>query len=159
VVILLASGGITVLLGTLFWSEMGWGKQRRHEADAAPQVGASQAGERMFLGQVALVPGTSVLRGELLIHRENPGFASGSGEYREVRNVLDINDGAKAGRWLLPDNDHVITEQHDLSPEGEYAPRRTTTVATVALVKVANQDRFTADGELLLLDPTGEKPQ
>lgn len=158
ILILVAAAGISFAVINLITAELGWSSARRKAADAAPQVGSSETGERLFLGQVSLVPGTTVLRGELQVHRAGSGFSSGSSGYVEVRNLLFVKDRATAGHWLLPDNNHIITERHDVAPDNQEHSRRIP-VATVALVKPAHEDPELAVGELLLLDPSGDRLQ
>jgi len=158
ILILVAAAGISVGVISLLATELRWGSAHRQAVEAAPQIGASQAGERFILRQMDLVPGTAVLRGELQLHRDGSGLRSGSSSYAEARNLLYVKEGAKVGRWLLPDNDHVITERHDVEPENEDRNHRTT-LATVVLVKPAHQDQWTSEGDLLLIDATGDSVQ
>ena len=158
ILILVAAAGICVGVISILATELRWGSASKRAVEAAPPVGASQAGERLLLGQMDLVPGTAVLRGQLQLHREGRGISSGSSGYGEVRNLLYVKDGAKVGRWLLPENDHVISELKDLEPENEDHNHRTT-LATVVLVKPANQDGWTSEGELLLMDASGDNLQ
>jgi hypothetical protein len=158
ILIFIAAAGITIGVVSLLASELRWGSAHRQAVEAAPQVGASQAGEQFLLRQMDLVPGTAVLRGELQLHRDGRGLGSGLSGYAETRNLLYVKDGAKVGRWLLPDNDHVISAHHDVEPENEDRNHRTT-LATVVLVKPAHQDQWTSEGELLLVDATGDNVQ
>jgi hypothetical protein len=158
ILILVAAAGVSFAVISFLVSQLDWSSARRREAAAAPQVGESQAGERLFLGRVSVVPGTTVLRGELQVHRSGSGFSSGSGGYLEVRNLLFVKDRATEGHWLLPDNDHAITEREDVGSESHDRGRQVP-VATVVLVKPAHQDFTVSDGELLLLDPSGDRVQ
>jgi hypothetical protein len=157
VVVLVAAAGISFAVISFLVSELGGGSARHRAVEAAPQVGASQTGERLFVGRLSFVPGTAVLRGELQAHHAASGFISGSG-YQEVRNLLFVKAGASTGHWLLPDSEHVVAEYHDVAVEDEgrapHAP-----VATVVLAKPAHQNLDASEGELLVLDPAAERIQ
>lgn len=156
VLILVATAGVSFAVVTLMWSEFGGSAARSRVFEAAPSLGGSDSGERLFLGQVSLVRGTSVLRGELVSHRSSAGISSGSGGYSETRNILFVDSESDVARWLLPDDDHVITEHPDVplitqvDDRGGGRP-----VATLALVKSAHADLEATEGTLLLFDPAG----
>jgi hypothetical protein len=158
VLILVAAAGVSFAVISLLVSELRWGSAHQRAVDAAPDMGESETGERLYLGQVSPVPGTDVLRGELRVHRGSAGFSSGSGVYSEVRNLLFVRSGATVGRWLLSDNDHVIVEQEDVIPETEDGEDRVP-IGMVALVKPSGSDDEVAEGDLLLLDPSGDRVQ
>jgi hypothetical protein len=106
----------------------------------------------LFLGQASVVPCTTFLRADLLMHRDGGGFSSGG--YAETRNILFIHPGENQARWVLPDDERIIVERSDVATdEGEGKARRT--VATVALVKARKADRQTGTGPLLLFGPSG----
>src|SRR6266550_7453463 len=88
VLILVATAGVSFAVVTLMWSEFGGSAARSRVFEAAPPLGSADSGERLFLGQVALVEGTTILRGELVAQRSGAGFSSGSGGYSEIRNIL-----------------------------------------------------------------------
>lgn len=156
ILILVAAAGVSFAVVTLLWAELGGSAARRRVSDAAPPLGTPDSGERLFLGEVSLVTGTSVMRGELQVMRSGGGFSSGS--YPETRNILFVDSQSRAARWLLPDDDHVISEHRDVTTkdekEGSDKP-----LATVALVKRAYTDLQTTEGTLLLFDPSGRNVQ
>jgi hypothetical protein len=158
VLILFAAAGVSFAVVTLMWSSFGGSGARDRVFEAAPPLGGADSDERLVLGQVALVQGTSALRGELVAHRSGAGFSSGSSEYSETRNLLFVDGQSDVGRWLLPDDDHVITEHPDIVPEAEDRGQGRP-VATVALVKPAHGDSDVTDGTLLLFDPAGRHIQ
>jgi len=158
ILILVATAGICLLAGTTLISLLGAGSSRRERAEAAPAVGTADAGERLFLSDVRLVPGTSVFRGELMVYRSGRGFSSGYGGDREIRNLLFIEDQSKEGRWLLPDHDHILTNHIDVGGPHDKCTDAPT-VATVALVKTTQADALAAEGTLLLFNPSGSKVQ
>lgn len=132
VLILVAVGAITFGVGTLLLAEWGAGAARRREAAAGPLAGRVEGGEELVLGRAEAVPGTNVIRADLVSHHGGSGFSSGG--YVESRNTLFLEPGAKEARWLLADDDHIIAQSSDIvTKEQEGKPGRT--VATAALVK------------------------
>jgi len=151
VLILVAAGAVTFGVGALVLSEFHDRAARSREAESGP-LPSALSDPRLFLGQASLVPGTSVMRADLLLHRDSGGFSSGG--YAEVRNVLFVDPAEKDARWLLPDDQHVIVEHSDIAEEPQdRRPKRT--VATVALVKASGADHQIGKGRLLLFGPTG----
>lgn len=108
-----------------------------------------------MLGQASLVPGSQVMRAQLLLYRAEGNFSSSSG-YGEIRNILFIEPGDVAARWLLQDNNHVISESPDLMAS-EDDPKAKRTLATAVLVKPTSNDPEVSAGRLLLFDPPGRK--
>jgi len=152
VLILIAAGAITIGVGSLLFAQFGASTARTREAESGPLAAVGTTDTRLFLGQASVVPGTVVMRADLVLHREGGGFSSGG--YAETRNVLFIDPAERQARWLLPDDRHVIAESSDISTTGEDGkPKRT--VATVALVKPSDADRQTGKGELILFGPPG----
>jgi hypothetical protein len=154
ILILVAAGAVTFGVGTLLVSELGSRSAMRREADAGPPIAGAQADPRMSLGQASVVPGTHVMRAQLLLYRDGGGFSSGG--YSETRNILFIQPGEKAARWLLPDNQHVLSDSSDLVADHDD-PKTKRTVATAALVKPATTELDVAKGKLLLFDPSGNR--
>ena len=109
--------------------------------------------ERLVLGPVEQVEGTDTLLGKLLAPGQGKGFSSG-GYGSETRNLLFLDGQARAARWLLPDNRHIIARQIDITSSAVESQSRRP-VATVVLVKAIASDAEDTDGSLLLLDPTG----
>jgi hypothetical protein len=93
-----------------------------------------------------------MMRAELVVYRSGAGFSSGG--YSEIRNILFVEPGETAARWLLSDHDHVIAENSDVVKH-EDEPKTSSTVATAVLVKKRNPDLEATDGRLLLFDPSG----
>jgi hypothetical protein len=156
--ILVAAAGVSFAVVTLLWSEFGGSAARSRVFEAAPQLGSADSGERLFLAQVAVVEGTTILRGELVAQRSGSGFSSGSGGYSETRNILFVDNQSHPARWLLPDDDHVITTHPDVTTRAQDG-RTAHPLASLALVKPAHADLEAADGTLLLFDPTGRNIQ
>ena len=93
------------------------------------------------------------MRAELLSPgSEGKGFSSG-GSASETRNVLFIEPGEKSGRWLLPDNDHVISEITDITDEKNSSTERV--IATAAVIKSADSSEDTV-GRLVLYNSSGK---
>jgi hypothetical protein len=83
VLILVAAAAVSFAVVTLMWASFGGGGARGRVFEAAPPLGGADSDERLFLGAVSLVRGTSALRGELVAHRSRAGFSSGSSDYSE----------------------------------------------------------------------------
>ena len=152
ILILVAAGAITFGVGALLVAEFGARSARRQEAAAGPVVAAGESDRGLILGRATLVTGTPIMRAELMVQNGGAGFSSGG--YSETRNLLFIAPGEKSARWLLPDHDHVITENHDIV-KGEEDPKTRVTLATAALVKDRGAAPETAVGRLLLFDVAG----
>jgi hypothetical protein len=157
--ILVAAGavlfGVSVVLGTEFGNKAS--RAREAETGIAIEDDAS-SNARLSLGRASIVEGTDVLRVDLSYNREGSGGFSSSGTYAETRNILFIERGQKTGRWLLPDNNHVIEDSSDITSDTDdkpATPKRT--IATVALVKPVLRPTESASATLLLFDPTGRK--
>jgi hypothetical protein len=153
ILILIAAGAVTFGVGVLVVSELGSRWAMRREAEAGPVAGA-RADPRMTLGQASVVPGTHVMRAHLFLYQPGGGFSSGG--YSETRNILFIQPGEKAARWLLPDDQHVVSDSSDLVAD-EDDPKAKRTVATAAVVKPAIGELDLAKGKLLLFDPPGNR--
>lgn len=152
VLILVAAGAITFGVGAMLFAQFGASSARSREAAAGPLPHSDTADPRLFLGQASIVAGTRVMRADLLLHEYGGGFSSGG--YSETRNILFIDPSEKSPRWLLPDDDHIITEHDDVVADaGSETAKRT--ICTVALVKARDSDRQTATGRLLLFGPSG----
>ena len=153
VLILLAAGAITFGVVTLLVGEFGARVARNREAAAGIAVVAADSNAHLSLGSVAVVAGSDVMRADLSLNRGGAGFSSGG--YTETRNILFIEPGQKAAHWLLPDNDHIISDSSDIAEHSDQKTKRV--VATVVLVKSTTPSPETAVGKLLLFDPRGEK--
>jgi len=75
-------------------------------------VAAADSNAHLSLGRASVVVGTNVMRADLSLNRGGAGF-------RVVvtlkpRNILFIEPGQKAARWLLPDNDHIMSDSSDI---------------------------------------------
>jgi hypothetical protein len=154
VLILLAAGACTFGVGTLLVGELGERTARNREADAGiPVVGAADSNAHLSLGHASVVAGTNVMRANLSLNRGGAGFSSGG--YTEIRNILFIEPGQNVGRWLLPDNDHIISDTSDITEETNGSAKRM--IATAVLVKSTVGSPETLAGRLLLFDPSGRK--
>lgn len=94
------------------------------------------------------------MRAQLVRSGEGAKFGSGSGDRIEIRNILFIEPGEKTARWLLPDNDHVITDTLDVAEKDATSTR---TIATAVLVKPQVDGQVTDKGRLVLFDLPGKK--
>src|SRR6266850_1560454 len=91
VLILVAAAGASLAVVIFIWSEFGGSAARSRVFEAAPPLGGAESGERLFLGQVEVVEGTTVLRGDLVAQRSGAGLGSSSGGYSEIRNILFVD--------------------------------------------------------------------
>ncbi len=153
ILIFVAAGAITFGVGVLLVTELGARSAWRHEATAGPVVAAGEGDSSLVLGRASVVQGSNMMRAELVVYRAGAGFSSGG--YSEIRNILFIEPGDTAARWLLSDHDHVIAENSDVVKH-EDEPKTSSTVATAVLVKKRGPDPEAADGRLLLFDPSGK---
>lgn len=153
VLILLAAGACIFGVGALLVGEFGERTARNREADAGiPVVAAANPGAHLSLGHASVVVGTNVMRANLSLNRGGAGFSSGG--YTETRNILFIEPGQNVARWLLPDNDHIISDCSDIKEETEGNAKRI--VATAVLVNSTIGSEAAA-GRLLLFDPSGKR--
>jgi hypothetical protein len=154
VIILVAAGSIVFGVAVLLAGEFGARTARSREAEAGiPVAAAADSNAQLSLGRASLVKGTNIMRADLSLDRGGKGFSSGG--YSETRNILFIEPDKKEGRWLLPDNDHIVSENSDITEGEDRSTKRV--IATVALVKSATGSPETAGGRLLLFDPSGQK--
>ena len=70
------------------------------------------------------------------------------------RNILFIEPGQKAARWLLPDNDHIMSDSSDIR-EAATNGNAQRMIATAVLVKSTTGSPESVSGKLLLFDPSG----
>ena len=153
VLILLAAGAVSFGVGALLVEEFGRRTARGREADAGIPIAAADPNARMSLGHASVVEGTNVMRADLSFNRGGAGFSSGG--YTETRNILFIEPGQKTARWLLPDNDHIITDSSDITENTESKAKRL--IATAVLVKSPASSPEATAGKLLLFDASGRK--
>ena len=149
--IAVAAGAIAFGVATLLAAEWDTRTARRREAAAGPLAGSIESTEDLVLQRAQPVPGTDIIRADLIGPEEGAGLSS-SGGYSQTRNTLFIEPGVKEARWLLPDDDHVIVRAADVAIEAE-AGKESRTIATTVLVKARGGNRETATGKLLLFDP------
>jgi hypothetical protein len=134
ILILIAASAVTFGVTAIVVGEF-WGRTARNrEAKAGIPVAAADSNIHLLLGRASVVIGTDVMRADLTLSRGGAGFSSGGG-YVETRNVLFIEPGQKEARWLLPDNDHVISESSDITDRIDANTKRM--IATAVLVKPA----------------------
>jgi hypothetical protein len=153
VLILLAAGAVTFGVGALLIGEFGARTARNREADAGiPVVAAANSNSPLSLGRASVVVGTNVMRADLSLNRGGAGFSSGG--YSETRNILFIEPGRKVARWLLPDNDHIISDSSDITEGTNGNAKRM--IATAVLVKSATGSTESTPGRLLLFDFSGK---
>jgi hypothetical protein len=155
VLIFVAAGAVTVGAGALvagFLLDLATTEQ-------GPPSGLIQAGpeaaSNLFLTQATLLPGTRVMRASLMVDRASGGYGS-SGGASDTRNLLFVEAGDKAARWLLPDNRQVIVDSTDIMA-GDCDAKLKRIVAVAALVKPSAEQRDVAKGQLLLADPSARR--
>jgi hypothetical protein len=148
ILILVATGAIVLGIGALLFEEFGERAFIRRNAQAGVQLGTPEARDQLSLERASVVPGSSVMRANLVVNRVGKGLRCSG--YNETRNILFIDPNQKEGHWLLPDNDHVIVENSGITDEKD--PRLRRTVATAALVKPQSTQPEMVDGKLLLFD-------
>jgi len=153
ILILIVTGAIVFGIAAFLLVEFKESSARNRAADAGIHVANPNENAKFFLENASLVAGTNVMRANLLRDSGNK-FSSGSGS-GETRNILFIVPGEKTARWLLPDNNHIITENSDITDGKD--PEKGRVIATVVLVKSPADDLENATGQLLLFDPPGKK--
>jgi hypothetical protein len=156
VLILIAMGAIAFGAIVLIVQETAHRARTNRDTAAPSAIGADDSELNLQMGRTSLVPGTGVLRTDLTLRRESDKFSSGGGS--ETRNILFIDPNEKKGRWLLPDNKHILGEISDIterSTDAECESGRP--IATAVVVKDSNDSETTGKGKLLLFDPTGKK--
>lgn len=148
ILILMAAGGIVLAVSSFLFDDVHQRVvQSREAASGIPVTGPAEGKESsapLTLGRATAVKGTNIMRAELRSPgSEGKGFSSG-GSASETRNVLFIEPGEKSGRWLLPDNDHVISEITDLTDDKNSMTERV--MATAALIKSAVSSETPREG-------------
>jgi hypothetical protein len=154
VLILVAAGAITFGVGALLVAEFGSRAAMKREAEAGIAVAGPQADPRLSLAPATVLPGTQIIRAQLMLYRGGGGFSSGG--YSETRNLLFVEPGEKQARWLLRDNQHVISDNPDIVVN-EDDPKAKRILATAALVKPSADQLDVAKGRLILFDPAGKR--
>lgn len=109
-------------------------------------------GNQLLLGQFIAIEGTDISRAGLY---DSSGGSYGSG-YSRTRNVLFIEKTGKA-HWLLPDDDHLVTEYPVPPPARAFGETPERAVAVFAHVTPLAGKRD--EGVLLLFDPAGTNIQ
>jgi hypothetical protein len=133
ILILVATAAVTLGAAAIVWME-----STAYSTTSAPVVGVQDTGKRLSLSQMTHVAGSNVIRQEL-VERDTSAAFSSSGSYGQTRNLLFVDTKAGAARWLLPDDDHVVTEHSDVETRGQNRePGRV--VGTFALVKESGPD-------------------
>jgi hypothetical protein len=151
ILILVATGAITFGVGFLLLQEFGSRTARNSEGEAGVPVAGSNA--NLSLRHVSLVEGTNVMQADLVSDRGGKGFSSGG--YSETRNILFIQSDQKEARWLLPDNDHIISDRSDIREDTDRKSKKL--LATAVFVKPATSSSETGGGRVLLFDPAGAR--
>ena len=157
VLILVAAGAIALAVGSFVLDEFNRRIVQRRETPSGVTVEEPLAGKDsstpLILGRATAVKGTNILSADLLASRATGKRFGSDGDSTNVRNVLFIEPGEKSGRWLLPDNSHVISDSNEITDGTGSATERA--LATVALVKAAN-DADDVPGKLVLYGPSGK---
>jgi hypothetical protein len=153
ILILVAAGAVTFGVGAFLVAEFGSRSALKREAEAGLVVAGPQADPRLSLAPAIVLSGTHIMRAQLVLYKSGGGFSSSG--YGETRNLLFLEPGDKAARWLLPDNQHAITDNPDMvADEDDSKAKRI--VATAALVKPTTGQLDVAKGKLLLFDPAAK---
>jgi len=155
VLILLAAGATTLGVVWILVQEFGFKAARVREAEAGIAVTGPNAKPDLVLSRASVVQGTQVMRAEL--QRFSGGAKFSSGYNSETRNILFIEPGQKAVRWLLPDNDHIIVGSSDINDQDHKESGEKQVIVTAVLVKSATESPESALGRLLLFDPAGKR--
>lgn len=154
VLILFAAGAITFGAGVLLIGEFGGRTARSREAEAGiPVAAAADTTAHFSLGRASVIAGTNVMRADLSVDRGGKGFSNGG--YSETRNILFIEPDQKEAHWLLPDNDHIVSDNSDITEGTDRISKRL--IATGVLVKSTKGSPETTGGRLLLFDASGRK--
>ena len=148
ILILVATAAVALGAAAIVWME-----STANTTTSPPVVGVQDSGKRLSLSQMTHVAGSNVIRQELVERDASAAFSS-SGGYGQTRNFLFVDTKAGAARWLLPDDDHVVTEHSDVETRRQ-AREPALVVGTFALVKESGPDVEASGGKLLLFDPTG----
>lgn len=132
---------------------------RRMDGRTEPEVVSSgQADSRLTLEQFVPIKGTHFASANLVgEERYSGGLSSSGGGNREVRNVLFVDLTSGSGHWLLPNHEKIIDYSADVI-RGDEAPSDTP-IASLFLVKPRVADPSSADGTLILTDPSGHQRQ
>jgi hypothetical protein len=85
------------------------------------------------------------MRADLFLDRGGKGFSSGG--YSETRNILFIEPDQKEAHWLLPDNDHILSDNSDITEGTDRSSKRLIATAVEAAKRVAE---VSAQARLLL---------
>jgi hypothetical protein len=154
VLILFAAGAVTFGVGVLLIGEFGARTAHSREMEAGiPVAAAADSNSPLSLGRASVIAGTNVMRADLFLDRGGKGFSSGG--YSETRNILFIEPDQKEAHWLLPDNEHIISESSDVTDGTDRSSKRL--IATAVLVKSTTGSPKTVGGRLLLFDAPGRK--
>ncbi len=116
-----------------------------------PQAGGANADAKLTWGNIHEIPGTAVMRMDLL---DGSGYGLSS-QGPETRNVLFLDPAEKFGRWLLPDSRHYFAIEIALRPYDDDGRRRYTPFGTAVLVKEVGQPFGKGTGRLLVFDTVG----
>ena len=119
----------------------------------APPIAGAKPEEKLVWGAANEVPGTQVMRVDLI--RDRSGLSSG---YGELRNILFLDPADPAGRWLLPDSNYFFADTFELASD-QHDPKLKRLLGTVTLLKQVGQESEAATGRLLLFDPVGRSPE
>jgi hypothetical protein len=153
VVILLAAGAISLGAGALLFQEFRFDRNNRGNQAELRVDNTSTPELPLVLGR-AIEVGESI-QVELLQADTTGGLTSGlsSGGYRPLKNILFIQSGAKDGRWLLPDNNHVLVERTELrdEPKGKTG----TSFGTAIVAKSSTRQTESETGRLILFNQSG----
>jgi hypothetical protein len=153
-VILLVAGAIALGAGSLLIQQFRPEEYNRRAQTELRVDNATDPKARLVLGEAKEIGG--FLRVELVRAdgdaRLNSGFSKSV--YRPAINILFIQAGEKAGRWLLADNDHVLVE--DIDVRDEQKPKSECIVATAILAKPAAHSEESDTGKLVLFNPAGK---
>ena len=115
-------------------------------------MAAADSNAHLSLGRESVVVGTNVMRADLSLNRGGAGFRVVVA--LKTRNILFIEPGQKAARWLLPDNDHIMSDSSDIRVAATNGNAQRM-IATAVLVKSTTGSTESVSGKLLLFAPSG----
>jgi hypothetical protein len=106
-------------------------------------------GRDIRLGHFAAIEGTEVSRAAL--YDSSGGYSSGYSSGYRTRNILFI-ERSGTGRWLLPDDEHSVTEYPVPTPRPYLAEPEHVVAIVAHVIPVGGKAE---EGALLLFDPSG----
>jgi hypothetical protein len=114
--LLLLGAALVAAISSVTWRDRG--------RERTPSVVVEEKGERLFLGSVQDVEGTSFVLLPLESHLPGSKLSSGPSYESETRNLLFYDAGTSVSRWLRPDHKGLIVNYQLLRESGAAQERR-----------------------------------